>query len=88
MANEIHSTNDAELDLGEPIAELAEHVVPAPSHLLRRVRSSIFRRTLAADVTRLATWGPWTAFLELLKALFDSLGLADRAPTTEPDEDG
>ncbi len=60
-------------ELGEPIAELADYSVPPPTYLMPRVRHSIFRRTLAGDVTRFATWGPITALMELLRAVFESL---------------
>lgn len=70
-------------DLGEPIAELADLTVAAPSHLMTRVRGSIFRRSFAGDVTRFATWGPLTTLLELLRAVFESL--RGTAPPTQTD---
>jgi len=73
--------------MGEPIAALLGHAMPAPSGLMPRVRNSIFRRTLAGDVTRFAAWGPITALLELLRAIFESFGGVEARPRTDESEE-
>ena len=84
MANEDQANGVPDEDLGEPIRLLANHSVPPPPLLMSRVRGSIFRRTLAGDITRFATWGPFTTLMELLKVLFE--GLREPLPTRATDD--
>ncbi len=71
-------------NLGEPIRALADLREPAPPGLLVRVRNSILRRHLAADVADLSLLGPIVVFLEYLRALIEGI-LGGRATD---DEDG
>ena len=87
MANEDPTDGVPEEDLGKPITLLANHSVPAPSHLVSRVRGSIFRRTLVGDFTRFAAWGPFTALMELLRALFEGFRGPSPAPHTDDSEE-
>jgi len=87
MASEEETGDLSNEALGEPISLLAGHSVPAPTHLMSRVRGSIFRRTFAGDVTRFATWGPFTVLMELLKAIFESFQVEQRAPTADESEE-
>lgn len=87
MANEDPMDGVPDEDLGERITLLANHSVPAPTYLMSRVRGSIFRRTLAGDFTRFAAWGPFTALMELLKALFEGFRGPLPAPTTDDSEE-
>ena len=71
-------------NLGEPIRSLSELREPAPSGLIGRVRSSIQRRQLAADVADLSLLGPIRVFLEYLRALVEGI-LGVRATDDEDD---
>jgi hypothetical protein len=73
-----------EENLGEPIRSLADLREPAPPGLLGRVRNSIQRRQLAADVADLSLLGPIKVFFEYLRALIEGI-LGARATD---DEDG
>lgn len=64
----------SESEMGEPIGLLADHGVPPSTGFGGRVHRSIERRLLAADVTRLGVLGPLATLMELLRALFESLG--------------
>ena len=88
MASDEEADELSNEDLGEPITLLAGHAVPAPGTLMSRVRGSIFRRTFAGDVTRFATWGPFTVLMELLKAIFESFRGEHRTPTADESEEG
>ena len=65
-------------NLGEPIAQLAVHVVPVSTGFRGRVGRAIERRVLAADATRFGVLAPFEALLELMRMIFESLGLLDR----------
>ena len=79
------SENDSEdrvngPDLGEPVAALLTHEIPVSPGFRARVSRSIERRLLAADATHFAMVGPFATLLELLRALFEGLGLVDSGP--------
>ena len=83
---------DGQEDLGPPIAQLLAHSLPVESGFQARVGRGIERRLLAADATRFGVLGPITAFLELLRAFFEGLGLvghdgAADSPPAEPTND-
>jgi hypothetical protein len=62
-------------DLGAPVALLKDHAVPVPPHFRGRVVRSIERRVLAADVAQFGFFAPFSALMELLRAVFEGLGL-------------
>ena len=59
-----------------PIEELATLLEEAPEGLSGRVRASIQRRLLAADVAELSLSQVVQVFLEFIKVLFESIGVA------------
>jgi hypothetical protein len=71
-----------EENLGEPIRALSDLREPAPPGLIGRVRNSIQRRHLAADVADFSLLGPIRVFLEYLRALFEGI-LGARATDDE-----
>jgi hypothetical protein len=73
-----------EENLGEPIRALSDLREPAPPGLIGRVRNSIQRRHLAADVADLSLLGPIRVFLEYLRALVEGL-LGMSTPYDEDD---
>ena len=73
-----------EENLGEPIRALSELRESADPGLVGRVRNSIQRRHLAADVADLSLLGLYGVFLEYLRALVEGI-LGARATD---DEDG
>ena len=65
---------EADLDLGEPIHELAELVEVPTAGFAGRVRNSILRRGLTSDLMDYAWTGPLRVFWEYLEMLFGILG--------------
>jgi len=64
-------------DWGAPVTQLRDHVVPVSPQFRARVHRSIERRILAANATQFGMLAPITALLELLRAIFEGLGLMD-----------
>lgn len=67
-------------DLGAPVVQLLDHVVPVSPNFGARVSRAIERRVLAADATSFGILAPFAALLELLKAVFEGLGIVDKDP--------
>lgn len=61
---------EADLELGEPIHELAELVEIPTAGFANRVRNSILRRGLTSDLMDYAWTGPLRVFWEYLEMLF------------------
>ena len=68
-------SDEPDEDLGAPVLQLMEHSVPVSSGFRSRVSRSIERRLLAADATHFGVVGPFATLIELLRALFEGLGL-------------
>ncbi len=66
-------------DLGTPIVQLLNHAVPVSPNFHSRISRAIERRVLAADATQFGILAPLSALLELVKAVFEGLGIVDAA---------
>lgn len=82
-------TNSADDDLGAPVAQLLDHTVPVAPEFRARVGRSIERRVLAADATLFGLLAPLETLVELLRAIFEGLGLIDADdPSSAPSSEG
>lgn len=79
-----HGNQSDSEDLGVPVTLLRDHAVPVPPHFRARVVRSIERRVLAADAAQFGFLAPFSALIELLRAVFEGLGLIDTEPEASP----
>jgi hypothetical protein len=76
-------------DLGPPLSELAEYSVPAAPDLKVRIRNSIERRNLAAEITGFSIFSLFSVLMEYLGSAFEALAAMTALETrdTEANED-